>query len=74
VTYTVPYPASISVNGVILPPWDIRTNLARNLVEQINALTECTAALDLWGRISITNPAGPVTIGGDPGVRAVFGI
>jgi hypothetical protein len=76
VTYAVPPPAVITVNGQAIPKIDVRQHAIRNVVEFVNNTPNTggvVASIDRFGQLLLVGP-GPIVIGGDSGVRAALGV
>jgi hypothetical protein len=75
VSYAVPAPAVITINGITTPKIDTRQHDLRNIVDFINGLAGAgvTASIDRYGRLMMSHPVG-VVVGGDAATRLALGI
>jgi hypothetical protein len=75
VTYPVPPPNTLTINGITTPTINTRQHDLRNIVDFINGLIGAgvTASMDRYGRLMLFHPVG-VVIGGDAATRLALGI
>jgi hypothetical protein len=77
VSYAVPAPAALTINGFVSPKIDVRQHDLRTIADLINLnigiFAGVVASLDRYGRL-ILSSSNAIVIGGDAGVRAALGV